>query len=145
MLPVSLSQSGNACSVFVADTSIVALSLCVWNEIIVVIHVACSRSVWCNTAANVYMLLGVAVSRITRTNIRIRKRDNTTRLEAAAKPVQGHGWTPQVTLWHCYVLSTICKLLLLCYLGQYKQIHLTNWRSSVFTNVLVSYPDVWPR
>lgn len=145
MLPVSLSQSGNACSVFVADTSIVALSLCVWNEIIVVIHVACSRSVWCNTAANVYMLLGVAVSRITRTNIRIRKRNNTTRLEAAAKPVQGHGWTPQVTLWHCYVLSTICKLLLLCYLGQYKQIHLTNWRSSVFTNVLVSYPDVWPR
>lgn len=145
MLPVSLSQSGNACSVFVADTSIVALSLCVWNEIIVVIHVACSRSVWCNTAANVYMLLGVAVSRITPTNIRIRKRDNTTRLEAAAKPVQGHGWTPQVTLWHCYVLSTICKLLLLCYLGQYKQIHLTNWRSSVFTNVLVSYPDVWPR
>lgn len=112
MLPVSLSQNGNACSVFVADTSIVALSLCVWNEIIVVIHVACSRSVWCNTAANVYMLLGVAVSRITQTNIRIRKRDNTTRWEAAAKPGQGHGWTPQVTLWHCYVLFSLPKLTL---------------------------------
>lgn len=108
----SLSQNGSACSVFVADTSIVALSLCVWNEIIVVIHVACSRSVWCNTAANVYMLLGVAVSRITQTNIRIRKRDNTTRLEAAAKPVQGHEWTPQVTLWHCYLLSSLPKLTL---------------------------------
>lgn len=41
-------------------------------------HVAYSKSVWRNTAANVYMLLGAAVRRITQTNTGIRRRDNAT-------------------------------------------------------------------